>query len=614
MRAERSPPPASELAYDLYLRTNRRFVFRLADHGVRLFGDRLGWTVDGARREAPLADIIDIHLTRGGGIVSGGDAALPLMRLLVQQRSVYVSVCRIGFRDGSSLDVLDGDASGLSDPARSGPYSEFVVRLHERLARMRHASITFAAGFSLFRFRVLLVLTGVLGLMDLAALVALFIGGGVKHVFLVAGATIWFWFQWRMVWSNAPRRYDPAAVPATFLPTEVERALPPPRSAAAMDDGAAGALAIAWPTLSRRWLWALPVPALIAIGGIVWLAATGESADMFEPGRAQQAFAAIEREADETLHIRRLDVVPRALTVAVEASRSHADAQGLLSHMETWTVTHATLFSGWRDWDSVSGPHRADSMPVLEEAASKAFALRPRDLPDLSELGRIALEQAGIEGATVRQMTLVHHVAFYPVAGEDPLRWTVRVGSLRESSELTFDHNGRYAGADRRETLRARNLDLLGGGQDFDDIVSGIRAKIGDGPVLAFARITPKEILIRTDDKQYEANLDGVADKTPPGFLCHVTSDMTTGRFSLGSVDWSLLAALQERAREAAPIPGARITAIALSAPEPGPAGQAPAPQWAVEARSGDRLVRVVFDRTGALLGVRAWSDQNNCD
>src|SRR5579872_3466653 len=103
MRAA-APAAARELDYDLYLRADgRRFYWRIPNHGVRLTADRIGWTADGRRHQARLDDIAEIHLTRGGGIPNSGDSPWLFMRLIVQRRSVYVSICRISFRNGDQL-------------------------------------------------------------------------------------------------------------------------------------------------------------------------------------------------------------------------------------------------------------------------------------------------------------------------------------------------------------------------------------------------------------------------------------------------------------------------------------------------------------------------------
>jgi hypothetical protein len=391
----------------------------------------------------------------------------------------------------------------------------------------------------------------------------------------------------------------------------VAHRLPAPPGAAPrpIEDATDAAARAAGDWLSRRWPWLLPAPGLAVVAALIWAVGTNETATMFEPDAARRALIALEQHAGEVPHFRSLEVTPRMLSAAVETTRTHADSQGLASRIETWRITHVTLFSGWREWERVSGPRRADGLPVLQEAMTKPFVLRPRELPDLGRMAREAVEHAGFENSSVQRMSLVDHDPINPTLGQASLRWTVHVASPRESAEVVFDHAGHYAGADLAGTLHRRNLDLLGAGNDFDATLRAIRVAIGDGPVIAFMRITPKQIVMRTDSKQYEADDQGVVDKTPQAFFCHMTTDVMTGRFALAAVDRTLLASLQERAREAAPMPVTQIVAIVLS-----PAAGARGLTWSVEARSGGKVFRVLFDAGGTLLGVRAWDERQSCE
>ena len=600
-------PVASELDYDLYLRPDARLSFgRLPEHGVRLYADRISWVAVGRERHAALDDIVEIHLTRGGGISSAGDSALVWMRAIAQRRATTMSVCRIRFRDGNQLTVYDGDAYGYVSPDRSARYSEFVVRLHERLAARDHRGIIFGAGYTLFRYRVLMAMIGLLALLDLAAIAALFAGIHPTRVVVVAGMTVGLWFQWRMVRENLPCRYHPAAVPDDMLPALVQRRTRPSARDAAEYANAGFTL----PTLSQRWRWLLLLPALAPVAAIVWGAGVSETMTMFEPGAAARALAAVERAANEPLRIRKLEIASDVLEVTVAAPRAHGDSKGLASNIETWSVRHKILFGGWREWDSVSGPHRADSLPVLVEAFTKPFELRPRDMPDLAQLAQTAVANSGVKDGAARWMTLIEHDAINPIAGEDPLRWVVHVSSARESADVTLNHDGRYAGADRSGTARARNLNLLAGGKDLDEMLAAIRGNLGGGTALAFLRVERNRILLRTDQKQYEAGLDGVVDKTPAAFLCHMTTDITAGRFGLDGVSWWMLPNLVQRAVEASP-DGGHVEAAVLSAPDPARDSR---PQWALETQGAGRTVRVLFDHDGGPLGVRGWGDGHYCE
>jgi hypothetical protein len=81
-----------------------------SDRGVRLFGDRIGWLIDGRAQDRPLDDIAEIRLIAG-----------PMFG------------CGIRFRDAYRLLISNGDGLGPADRQRSTRYRDFVLHLHERL-------------------------------------------------------------------------------------------------------------------------------------------------------------------------------------------------------------------------------------------------------------------------------------------------------------------------------------------------------------------------------------------------------------------------------------------------------------------------------------------------
>lgn len=616
--SEAADASAPALDFDLYVSTGpARLVWNFRDHKVTLVDDRIVWTVDGRPVEAKLDDIAEIHLTAGGGVMSG-DGSPAYMRVVAGRQRPYPSFCRIHLRNGGLLRVMDAGSSGLGDADRAKAYSEFVVRLHERLSARPRGPITLSAGYSPVRYRILQVALGLMGLLTLGALIALILGERPRHFLALIAGMVAFGFQVAMVRRNAPQGYDLAHVPEGVLPARVPHhagtgpghgAAKPPLPRPALRPRAAPA------ALDTRMIWAaVAVVGLAVAAWIGWEAGIAETARMFEPGEAQRALAAIEAKAGGPLRLRRLNLTPRALVLTVEAQASHVDRQGLISRTQTWTVTHATFYSGWSEWDEVSGPDKADALPGLTEATTKVFTLRPADLADLTPVEKAAIEHTGLASrGSVTDMTLTLHDDINPIAGRDPLRWLVGVATPDESAEIVLDRNGGYIDGDFSNTRRVRDLDLLSDGKALNDILAALHSKIGDASV-GFLRVTPKTVDVRTEDKRYVADLQGIVDRTPAFFYCHATMDILAGRFVLDGITGAAVKSVLERARDAARRPQGGVEAVSLAMPPMTMDRPPPGPLWTVVFEDAAVRTSVIFARTGELLRIDENTKQNVCD
>jgi hypothetical protein len=240
----------------------------------------------------------------------------------------------------------------------------------------------------------------------------------------------------------------------------------------------------------------------------------------------------------------------------------------------------------------------------------------------LSDIGEIHLTRGGAiaraalaDPAEIAEARLENRSPELLGESENKWRWTMRVESPRERAEVFFDRQGRLSGADLSGTLRVVNRNLLDGGQDFADVMRAVRARLGGDPVIAYLRVTRKQVEIRTEDKRYEAGPDGVVDRTPPFFIQHVINDLTTGRFSLDAIDWSRLSSLQAQARAAVKAPYKLVEGVGVSVPQGDQAsGQAGPLQWAVDICTLGSLTRVTFDHDGHLLDAHAPSDRHYCE
>jgi hypothetical protein len=198
-----SPSPPAE--FDLYLtRLNAGLTWRLKDHGIRLAGDHIGWSLDGRTDEARLADIAEVQLY-------GGHPQLP-----------WLFTCALRFRNGTGFRVSSGSDMGGADLGRQAIYRDFVEQLHARLGPAERTAIRFTAGAHGWRARALPwmgpLLLGLTGLLVLGLLAVVLLTGDLRAMVLLLGA-VPMWLTWRRaLQANAPRSYDPGGIPGELLP------------------------------------------------------------------------------------------------------------------------------------------------------------------------------------------------------------------------------------------------------------------------------------------------------------------------------------------------------------------------------------------------------------
>jgi hypothetical protein len=166
---------------------------------------RIAWHEDGTRHQAQLADTVSVHLQ------TGGDWQNPIAQ------------CDIGFTDGRVLHVSDATASGLPDQVSRVVYRDFLRDLHGRLESDR---VSFTAGYSQARYRVVLIASILLGLILVATpLVLLMITGETRALLLLFVGAMLALPLARMVKANAPRPYTPDTPPEELGAADTASAL-----------------------------------------------------------------------------------------------------------------------------------------------------------------------------------------------------------------------------------------------------------------------------------------------------------------------------------------------------------------------------------------------------
>lgn len=175
------------------------FTLFLNDRGVTLGGGRIGWSIDGEAFEEPFASLSDIHLET------------------TSMRRGLIPTCRLTFADGRVLRILAATAAGFPDGDQRRLYAQFIYELHRRLGAEDRRRIAFGCGYAASRVGMLRALALGGGALTLL-LLALVPTGGLKGAVLAVALGVGSWRLWSVADANAPRAYDPDAIPSEMLP------------------------------------------------------------------------------------------------------------------------------------------------------------------------------------------------------------------------------------------------------------------------------------------------------------------------------------------------------------------------------------------------------------
>jgi hypothetical protein len=438
--------------YDLYLQRGfNHTIWRATDQGLRLTDDRIAWSSDGQAGEARLADIAEVNLKGGHTTVPG------------------LFVCGIRFTNGLGFRVSNGVPGGSPDPARAGPYGDFVRQLHARLSPNQRAAVRFTTGTTGWRAEAmpwaLPLIVGFAGLMFLGLLAVVVTTGALRPLLLLITGGILAVRLGKGFAATKPGSYDPYAIPDELLPPTAPGlppppppiASPPPQPAAppssrtsppARPAQARPPQPLSWQP--RRAMWTLAIMVIltsaVGIGGFFGISQTDT---MLQSGQAQRAFAAIKQRAGPRMQVHAVEITPRALTVWAfdpdlapwqeipATSWRPARKEYPPAGQESWNVSHWRVF--WLDWYRVAGPE----LGSIGEHRGPFFDLQPGDIPDLPSLARKALASLGRADGTVAHIRLDEAESSDQPGGAGHRRWTVQIGWPQGQASVVLGRDGR---------------------------------------------------------------------------------------------------------------------------------------------------------------------------
>lgn len=196
--------PAAAREFDLFLRDGqKRFFWKLANHGIAVWGDGLSWEYDGETRRKKFSEISAVHLSSGN----------------VAREGVFYA-CQITFDDGTSLVVQSTTDMGLPDDEKAAIYGDFVRTLHSQLEKSGAKDISYRAGMSEGKHAFAVGTLVVAGLLFVALPVGLFIFLEASwHVLgIIAAGVGLVWPVWKQIETNAPHEYTADNLPAELVP------------------------------------------------------------------------------------------------------------------------------------------------------------------------------------------------------------------------------------------------------------------------------------------------------------------------------------------------------------------------------------------------------------
>ncbi len=297
-------------------------------------------------------------------------------------------------------------------------------------------------------------------------------------------------------------------------------------------------------------------------------AARAADTTMFDEGRAQQAFKAIEDKVGHKLRV--LDVTIRAdeLTVAIPDTATPGNA-------EIWQVSQKGLLGLLGAAPARMRSERAQIISGslednLIDVDADAIAIVPK-------LAAAALARARLQTqGKITEMELRRLPKIIEPGVRDP-SWLIHVEGVAEEADISANVAGEITFADLNHTLRAEKLNLLAGGPDLDEMVQNIRGEIKGDWTFHYIEIdktaidfdvTLNSLGARARMTRFIASLNGI--RTDPMGMPHggFPGTQPDPPFNFSDIDWSMLPKIEQAAKDRLQIADGVVQMVELTKPE----------------------------------------------
>ncbi len=310
---------------------------------------------------------------------------------------------------------------------------------------------------------------------------------------------------------------------------------------------------------SIGWLTALACFALLA-GPTA--PATAADSYLTTPGDAARAFGTLLDEIGRR---------PAIYSVRISAQDIALEVQGAgrPSDIDAWSIRRIRRLGF--TVEPTRGPQPVSPPGFIRDVVPGFFPLAAADLERVPALVAAAIERAALQdAATVSSITIARQVSILPSPSFGPVRWTISVGSGRESASVFAAEDGRIVGADLSGTERARTLNLIAT-EDWpkDEAIADLTAVLG--PTRRIRSLTVHDQFLSIDADHptaaqqtmgYTWDLSGVRTMGIGMPLFPGTPDEAS--FVVGEVDLGRLSAVRDAARKAWGNDGARLVYMML--------------------------------------------------
>lgn len=345
--------------------------------------------------------------------------------------------------------------------------------------------------------------------------------------------------------------------------------------------------------------------AVLLVGCMVLLSAwrIGPPLTLFEEDGAVAKAVADLRAAGSFERVLSIQVTPKEVQIEAQDPKN-------ARHINRWRLERANI--GKINWERLNGPEPVQLNLIDPDLEANLFDLSEINLDVAGPLMREALERTALEDpGSVSSIEIRRQLHLLPKPSSGDVRWTVRVGSERESAGIVADAKGKIVRLDLTGTNRARTFDLLRSLELLPEAAAAFAQRVGLEPVLTEVRITSHGATFKTNiaDKSqlfaslkqsqtFNWNLNGLTQSL--GSIDTSSYFGAEPTFAIGDVDWNLAPDIVRKAREMLAMPEAQLADIEVKKPKDEPG--TPQVEWEIEFNEKGEKGVAWFDSKGAAL------------
>jgi tetratricopeptide (TPR) repeat protein len=315
--------------------------------------------------------------------------------------------------------------------------------------------------------------------------------------------------------------------------------------------------------------------------------AAAEGQSFFEPGVAQNSFAAIVVAVGKPFDTLGVRITPTELTVDVIPADSTYDSQ-------SWQVSHKGLVAGALGLDLATPMSAGSAVSRIGPIKDSRFAFSAENLAIVPKLVQEAIAKARLDTpGRVTEMELRRLPAIVGEASKTPI-WQIHVAGVDEEADFGANLDGKITSSDLRRTHRAERLNLFAGGEDFDDFLARIREETGKAWVFHRIEIEKQDIgldmHIASDKKaevqHFNASISEI--RSNAFSMPHIAfmGEAADAPFSLADVDFGQLLPIEQAALAKLAIPKGVVTRVAILRPQRENGARI---EWTVDVEPSDR-------------------------